>query len=110
MVSYCHLVAVTRLILFQRCVNGLVNNTGQIWFAASRVYVQEGIYDRFLAAYQEAFTAKRELIGDPEKGSSQIGPIVDQSQYDRILVLISKAKTDKQGTLLQGGQPFNPPV
>ncbi|KAJ5378264.1 uncharacterized protein N7496_005673 [Penicillium cataractarum] len=86
------------------CVNAIVNNTGQICFAASRVYVQEGIYDKFLAAYREAFTAKQALVGDPEKDSSEIGPVVDQSQYDRIVGIIDRAKGEKQGTLLQGGK------
>lgn len=85
----------------------MVNNTGQICFASSRVYVQEGIYNKFLEAYQKAFFAKRQLIGDPEKDSTQIGPIVDQSQYERILGLIQDARTSKHGTLVQGGKSID---
>ncbi|KAL2834561.1 Aldehyde/histidinol dehydrogenase [Aspergillus pseudoustus] len=90
----------------QWCVNGLTNNSGQICFAASRVYVQEGIYDQFLAAYQKAFQAKRAVIGDPNALGSELGPVVDKAQYDRIMGIIETAKQDGQGTLLVGGKPL----
>lgn len=84
-------------------MNGLTNNSGQICFAASRVYVQDGIYDKFLTAYRKAFNAKREAMGDPESSNSQIGPVVDQAQYERILNIIHTAKQTGDGKLLQGG-------
>ncbi|OJJ55389.1 hypothetical protein ASPSYDRAFT_92525 [Aspergillus sydowii CBS 593.65] len=90
----------------QWCVNGLTNNSGQICFAASRVYVQEGIYDKFLAAYQKAFEAKRAVTGDPNAAGSEIGPVVDKAQYDRILGIVDNAKEEGQGTLLVGGKPL----
>ncbi|KAL4876845.1 aldehyde dehydrogenase domain-containing protein [Aspergillus karnatakaensis] len=89
------------------CVNGLTNNSGQICFAASRVYVQKGIYDKFLTAYQEAFAAKRATIGDPNDPASELGPVVDKAQYDRILGIIQQARQEEQGTLLVGGKPLS---
>ncbi|KAJ6092314.1 hypothetical protein N7467_004283 [Penicillium canescens] len=86
------------------CVNGLTTNSGQICFAASRVYVQDGIYDKFLAAYRKAFEAKREVMGDPNSSSSEIGPVVDQAQYERILNIIKTARQNNDGQLLQGGE------
>ncbi|OJJ79105.1 uncharacterized protein ASPGLDRAFT_1071619 [Aspergillus glaucus CBS 516.65] len=86
------------------CVNGLTTNSGQICFAASRVYVQDGIYDRFLSAYRKALAVKRGVMGDPEKATSELGPVVDQAQYERILVIIDNAKKNKEGSLLQGGE------
>ncbi|KAL4897833.1 aldehyde dehydrogenase domain-containing protein [Aspergillus ambiguus] len=88
------------------CVNGLTNNSGQICFAASRVYVQEGIYDRFLQAYREAFEAKRRVIGDPEDVRFELGPVVDKAQYDRIMNIIESAEKEQQGTLVTGGRSF----
>lgn len=87
-------------------MNGLTNNSGQICFAASRVYVQEGIYDKFIAAYQKAFEAKRAVTGDPNAAGSEIGPVVDKAQYDRILGIVDNAKEEGQGTLLVGGKPL----
>ena len=82
----------------------MANNSGQICFAASRVYVQEGVYEKFLEAYIEAFKAKASLIGDPEDPASQLGPVVDQAQYERIMGIIDAAKDERQGTLLVGGK------
>lgn len=81
----------------------MTNNSGQICFASSRVYVQEGIYDKFLEAYLEAFRKKADTIGDPENPASQLGPVVDKAQYERVMGILEKAKNEKQGTLRVGG-------
>ena len=44
-----------------RCVNALTTNSGQICFAATRVYVQEGIYDKFVDAYINGIKAKTNM-------------------------------------------------
>ncbi|KAJ4167475.1 hypothetical protein NW754_011290 [Fusarium falciforme] len=85
-------------------VNALVSNSGQICFAATRVYVQSGIYDRFIEAYLEGLKAKRQVIGDPEAAETQIGPVVDKAQHDRIMGIISSAIEKKDGQVLIGGQ------
>lgn len=95
---------------FKRCVNGLTTNSGQICFAASRVYVQDGIYDKFLTAYRNAFAAKREVMGDPESARSEIGPVVDQAQYERILRIVDTARETKDGKLVQGGESLGEKV
>ncbi|PLB50099.1 aldehyde dehydrogenase [Aspergillus steynii IBT 23096] len=89
------------------CVNGLTTNSGQICFASTRVYVQEGIYDRFLTAYQAAFKAKRSVMGHPEAEGAELGPVVDKAQYERILEIIKRAESEEQGTLLIGGRPIS---
>ncbi|KAJ5396545.1 hypothetical protein N7509_004658 [Penicillium cosmopolitanum] len=70
----------------QWCVNALTTNSGQICFAASRRLLLQ----------------RERKMGDPEKATSEIGPVVDQAQYDRILEIINTAKREKQGTLVQG--------
>jgi acyl-CoA reductase-like NAD-dependent aldehyde dehydrogenase len=87
-----------------RCINALTTNSGQICFAATRVYVQEGIYDRFIDAYIDGIKAKTTAIGDPEASSSEIGPVVDKAQYERILNIIDSARDEKQGRILCGGR------
>lgn len=87
-----------------RTVNALLTNTGQICFAATRVYVQSGIYDKFVEEYAKAFRAKHDLIGDPNETGKEIGPVVDKSQFDRIMGIISNAKEADEGHLLMGGQ------
>lgn len=85
-------------------MNALVTNTGQICFAATRVYVQAGIYDEFVKQYSAAFKAKHNVIGDPDKQGTEIGPVVDKAQFERVMGIISTAKEEKAGTLLTGGE------
>ncbi|EOD45479.1 putative aldehyde dehydrogenase protein [Neofusicoccum parvum UCRNP2] len=84
-------------------VNALTTNSGQICFAATRVYVQAEIYDRFVEAYTAAFREKMKAMGDPEDGNVELGPVVDKAQYERILDIIDTAKKNGDGTLLAGG-------
>lgn len=92
------------ILILYRCVNAITINSGQICFASSRVYVQEGIYDRFLKSFQQAMVEKTKMLGDPEKNETSIGPVVDKAQFDRIINIINAAQTENQGTLLMGGK------
>lgn len=83
--------------------NAITANTGQVCFAASRVYVQEGIYDKFIEKYKEAMQAKAKEVGDPEKEGTNIGPLVDEAQFNRVRGFIERGQQG-QGKLLVGGQ------
>jgi aldehyde dehydrogenase (NAD+) len=50
--------------------------------AGSRVFVQEGIYDKFVALFVEAAKAFGTTAGDPFAPTTQHGPQVSQIQYD----------------------------
>lgn len=93
----------TAWLILCRTVNALTTNSGQICFAATRVYVQAEIYDRFVEAYTAAFREKMKAMGDPEDGNVELGPVVDKVQYERILDIIETAKKNGDGTLLAGG-------
>ncbi|KAK5062658.1 hypothetical protein LTR84_004731 [Exophiala bonariae] len=86
------------------CVDGLTNNSGQICFASSRVYVQEEIFDTFMEAYVTAFKSKAKVMGDPEEEGVEIGPVVDEAQYNRVINIIDSARDAGDGTLLVGGK------
>jgi aldehyde dehydrogenase (NAD+) len=83
------------------CVNGITANTGQVCFASSRVYVQEGIYDKFVAAYKKAMEERAKGAGDPDAEATTLGPLVDKSQFERVSGFLERGKS--QGTLLVGG-------
>ncbi|CAK7224669.1 hypothetical protein SCUCBS95973_005596 [Sporothrix curviconia] len=83
------------------CANGITANTGQVCFAASRVYVQEGIYDKFVAGYKAAMEDKIRGMGDPDVEATTIGPLVDKSQFERVSGFLERGKS--QGRLLVGG-------
>jgi len=57
-------------------------NTGQVCCAGTRIFVQEGIYDKFLAALSEAAKYWDSVTGDPFSSKTQMGPIVSKIQID----------------------------
>ncbi|KAJ5768899.1 hypothetical protein N7520_003458 [Penicillium odoratum] len=84
------------------CVNAIARNTGQVCFAASRVYVQEGIIDQFTQKYKAALEERAKTIGGPDSDETQIGPLVDEAQFQRVTGFIERGA--QQGTLLTGGK------
>lgn len=83
-------------------LQGTLFNKGEICVAGSRVFVQEGIYDKFLLKLKEK--VKNWVVGDPFDATSHQGPQVNKKQYDRILSYIERGK--KEGaTLFHGGKP-----
>ncbi|USP76260.1 hypothetical protein yc1106_03534 [Curvularia clavata] len=84
--------------------DAITANTGQVCFAASRVYVQEGIYDAFLEKYKAAMKEKVKEIGDPDETATNIGPLVDQAQFNRVQGFIERGQQNGHGTLAVGGK------
>ena len=62
-------------------------NTGQACCAGTRIFVQEGIYDKFLAALSETAKYWDGVTGDPFSSKTQMGPIVSKIQIDVIISL-----------------------
>ena len=54
------------------------HHNGQICAAGSRIFVQEGIYDRFIQAFAGA--AQSIQLGDGFKPETQQGPLVSEAQ------------------------------
>uniref|UniRef100_A0A8C3SVU2 Aldehyde dehydrogenase 1 family member A3 n=1 Tax=Chelydra serpentina TaxID=8475 RepID=A0A8C3SVU2_CHESE len=78
---------------------GVFFNQGQCCTAASRVFVEEQIYQEFVKRSVEY--AKKRLIGDPFDAKTEQGPQIDQKQFDKILELIESGK--KEGAKLEYG-------
>lgn len=62
---------------------GIFFNHGQCCTAGSRIYVQEGIYDKFVQRFKERAVANK--VGDPFAQDTFQGPQVSQVQFDRIM-------------------------
>ncbi|KAL6839416.1 hypothetical protein ACP4OV_030686 [Aristida adscensionis] len=77
-------------------------NKGEVCIAATRVYVQEGIYDRFEKKLAESL--KSWVVGDPFDPHVNQGPQVDKTQYERVLGYIGHGKREG-ATVLTGGKP-----
>ena len=69
---------------------GIYFNHGQCCCAGSRIYVQEGIYDKFLEAFKERI--KKNVVGEPHDQNTFQGPQVSQLQFDRIMNYIDAGK------------------
>uniref|UniRef100_A0A3Q2CPA4 Aldehyde dehydrogenase 1 family, member A3 n=1 Tax=Cyprinodon variegatus TaxID=28743 RepID=A0A3Q2CPA4_CYPVA len=78
---------------------GAFYNQGQCCTAASRVFVQESIYEEFVRLSVEK--AKKIVIGDPLDPRTTHGPQIDQRQFDKIMDLIESGK--KEGAKLEYG-------
>jgi aldehyde dehydrogenase (NAD+) len=83
-------------------VNAIAANTGQVCFAATRVYVQEGIYEEFIKRYKQGMQDRIKGIGDPDEEATLMGPLVDKAQFDRVNGFIERGQKG-QGKLLTGG-------
>nr|CAB3470750.1 unnamed protein product [Digitaria exilis] len=78
-------------------------NKGEACVAASRVYVQESIYDQFEKKLAERMQSW--VVGDPLNDPRvNQGPQVDKAQYERVLGYIDHGKREG-ATLLTGGKP-----
>ena len=82
---------------------GILFNQGQVCCAGSRVFVQEGIYDKFVEAAVKAFNSVN--VGDPLDPNTQMGAQVDQGQLRKIMSYVNRAK-EEGATIACGGEPY----
>jgi aldehyde dehydrogenase (NAD+) len=82
-------------------VIGITAHNGQICAAGSRVYVQAGIYDRFIAAFREK--SLQAVAGDPLLAESTKGPVISRVQREKIMGHIEEG-VEQGGKLLYGGK------
>lgn len=80
---------------------GILFNQGQVCCAGSRIFVQEGIYDKFVHDLAERFN--RVKVGLPWEDGVQMGSQIDAKQVKKILEYIEIGK--KEGArLVCGGE------
>ena len=76
-------------------------SAGQKCTATRRIYVQDAVYD----AFREQFLARidRGKVGDPLDPEVEVGPIVNEAQFDEIVAAIARGRADG-GTVIAGGE------
>ncbi|HEX7741014.1 MAG TPA: aldehyde dehydrogenase family protein, partial [Sphingobium sp.] len=80
---------------------GIFYNQGEVCNAGSRLIVEESVKDAVLEKVLE--TTRSIRVGDPLDPDTQMGPVVDRSQMDRVMAYI--AGGEREGaTLVTGGQ------
>ena len=87
----------------QGCVAGSFINTGQDCTAATRIYVQRPIWDEFLARVTDIAAEMR--LGDPNERTTDMGPLINAEQRDRVEGFVERARQQGAKVLLGGGRP-----
>ncbi|CDM22745.1 aldehyde dehydrogenase family protein [Castellaniella defragrans] len=72
-------------------VNAIVQNSGQTCSAGSRLLVHESIHDAFVARVAERFRALR---AGPPASDADLGPLVNQKQYERVRRMLDAARDE----------------
>jgi succinate-semialdehyde dehydrogenase/glutarate-semialdehyde dehydrogenase len=95
---------------FEKAVEGVLvakfRNTGQSCIAANRIYVQRGIYDRFVQRLVEKAAALK--VGDGLEPEVQIGPMIDEKAVEKALEHIADA-VQRGARILCGGKRLERP-
>jgi betaine-aldehyde dehydrogenase len=84
-------------------------NAGQDCTAATRILVQEGVHDEFVAA-MTAYVNKNVITGDPHDADTFYGPVNNANQFERVMGVIdalpSNAEVQTGGARKDGAGYF----
>lgn len=80
---------------------GILFNQGQVCCAGSRVFVQEGIYDKFVEAAKRAFENVQQ--GNTLNLDTQLGSSINENQIKKVSAYIDIAKNEG-ATIATGGE------
>ncbi|MDP9566825.1 UNVERIFIED_ORG: lactaldehyde dehydrogenase/glycolaldehyde dehydrogenase [Kosakonia oryzae] len=95
-------------------VDSRIINSGQVCNCAERVYVQKGIYDRFVNRLGEAMKAVQ--FGDPaQRNDIAMGPLINAAALERVEQKVARAVAEGARVVLGGKAPegkgyFYPPT
>jgi acyl-CoA reductase-like NAD-dependent aldehyde dehydrogenase len=84
-------------------VQAAYGNSGQVCTARTRLFLGKQQYDEFMSLLvnaTESFT-----VGDPMDPKTLMGPVISQSQYDKITEYITIGKTEGAELVYGGGRP-----
>ena len=87
-------------------VSGIFAATGQTCIAGSRLLVQKSIHDEFVDKLV-AF-AKTARMGNPMELDTQVGPVTNIPQFEKVLGYIDVAKNEGAETALGGARAERP--
>jgi aminomuconate-semialdehyde/2-hydroxymuconate-6-semialdehyde dehydrogenase len=87
-------------------VRSAFQNSGQICLCGSRILVERSIYGEFRDALVERALALR--VGDPIDADNDLGPLVSQAHFDKVIAAIARARAEG-GNVLCGGDALPRP-
>jgi acyl-CoA reductase-like NAD-dependent aldehyde dehydrogenase len=83
-----------------KILQGAMTNSGQICFAIKRVYVPESLYEAMCA--ELARLADQLVVGDGLDAATQMGPLQNQVQFDKVREFLADARAN--GKVIAGGK------
>ncbi len=83
-------------------INGNFYSSGQVCSNGTRVFVQKGIKEKFLARLAER--VGHAVIGDPLDEATSFGPMVSEAQMNIVLGYIEKGKEEGARLICGGGR------
>jgi alpha-ketoglutaric semialdehyde dehydrogenase len=89
----------------QAAYAGAFWSAGQKCTATRRIYAEDSIYDAFRAALLERMDQGK--VGDPADPETEVGPVVNQRQFEDVLAGIARGQTEG-GKVLAGGERAHP--
>lgn len=92
---------------FEETINGLSEavflNTGQVCLCVERIYVERGIFERFIVALKEK--AESLKLGSPMEKSTDLGPLISAKHRDKVLSYYKLAREEGAAVVTGGGIP-----
>ena len=84
-------------------IEGMFYNQGEACTSTSRLLVHSSLYERFAERFVEA--TRRLVVGDPLHPDTDIGPLVDARQRQRVQEYIALGMAEGASALYQGPLP-----
>jgi len=86
---------------------GIYMNQGEVCLAGPRIFVQRNIYDEFVHRFAEA--ARRIRIGDPLDRQTEMGPLISQEHWQKVMGYVQIGQEEGAHILCGGKKPALPP-
>ena len=87
-------------------ISGIFQSNGQTCIAGSRLLLHEHVHDSFLERLRSAMTDLK--MGDPADPATQIGPIANRMQFEKILKYLEIAKNEGANCFMGGARSDRP--
>ncbi|KAI8146002.1 aldehyde dehydrogenase domain-containing protein [Fennellomyces sp. T-0311] len=81
---------------------GIYMNAGQVCCAGSRIFVQEGIYDKFIEKFKALAASGK--VDNPFDTATFQGPQISERQFERVMGYIETGKQEGATCLLGGNR------
>lgn len=78
-------------------------NVGQDCTAATRIYVERTIYERFRDLLVDRIRTVK--VGDPFEETTDLGPLISIKQRDRVAAFVERARADGARVVIGGDRP-----